>query len=183
MGGIGAWFVTKSLGYYYRGTNLFIMSYIWVNQQHNGPNWSPKPLNMALSEVYFAIIKELRTKRAENFWSGRGTWLSMGGGQPLHEVHSPRPHIGQPYRCVLRSKLTLLFGTRVWSYSVLLVWIVSKNIFLDLLLEGMAGAGIEKCSVYMARNDIEACKCYESSFFQIPAPLNKQIKHSLRPPP
>ena len=26
----------------------FIMSYIWVNEQHNGTNWLPKPLNMTL---------------------------------------------------------------------------------------------------------------------------------------
>ena len=73
-----------------------IKSYIWGNQQHNGPNWSPKPLNMALSEVYFAIIKELRTKRAENFWSGRGTWLSMGGGSPFMRYIPPAPILGNP---------------------------------------------------------------------------------------
>ena len=31
-----------------QGYKGLMMSYIWVNQQHNGANWSQKPLNMAL---------------------------------------------------------------------------------------------------------------------------------------
>ena len=31
-----------------QGNKGLMMSYIWVNQQHNCANWSQKPLNMAL---------------------------------------------------------------------------------------------------------------------------------------
>ena len=38
----------KIIGALLHGYKPFIMSYVWVNQQHNEANWSPKPLNMAL---------------------------------------------------------------------------------------------------------------------------------------
>ena len=112
-----------------------IKSYIWGNQQHNGQNGSPNPLNMALSEVYFAIIKELRTKRAEIFCSGMG-------GQPLQRVYSP-----PPYWATLQVCAKIKMNTFIWDSSVVLLSPTCLNIFLDLLFEGMAGAVIEKCSV------------------------------------
>ena len=95
-----------------------IKSYIWGNQQHNGPNGSPNLLNMALSEVYFAIIKELRTKRTEIFWSGMG-------GQPLQRVYSPPP----TYWATLQVCAKIKINTFIWDSSVVLLSPTCLNCF------------------------------------------------------
>ena len=75
------------------------MSYIWVNQQHNGANWSPKPLNMAL---FLKIHSNNYVKKfyqggepncpwggLKSFWMG-GT-VFEGGTAPLWGIAPPIP--------------------------------------------------------------------------------------------
>ena len=61
-----------------QGYKGLIMSYIWVNQQHNGANWSPKPVNMALFcrilSNNYGIVREARRRF---LFRGGGT---KGGG-------------------------------------------------------------------------------------------------------
>ena len=54
-----------------QGYKFFTMSYIWVNQQHNGANWSPKSVNMTLFLRILCNDKEIARKACEYFGQRR----------------------------------------------------------------------------------------------------------------
>ena len=84
------------------------MSYIWVNQQHNGVNWPPKHVYMAFFPkilcnnwgIASKVHRKFLVREGVLFGDGRGRTQSFldGVGQPLNGVSpSHSPHVGQPW--------------------------------------------------------------------------------------